>query len=145
MPQIDLKDRFGPRPPILLRQQALQLPVGPVAACDETGRARGQSRRHPHIAHAIAQAGLDGRDRRGLIGTGLRLILRTLIEKWNEVEVEIALAERLQGLAFEIERRRGPERADRIGQQQTPAAAGSSLGFDFSRSMLSPTRKYTSV
>src|SRR3984893_1179683 len=109
MPQIDLQDRFGPRSPILLRQQALQLPVGPVAAGDETGRARGQSRRNPPIAHAIAQAGLDDRDRRGLVGTGLRLILRALVEKWNEVEVEIALAERLQGLAFGIEGRRGTE------------------------------------
>jgi hypothetical protein len=36
----------------------------------------------------------------------------------------VALAQRFQRLAAEIERRRGPERIDRIGQQQHLDAAG---------------------
>src|SRR5258708_2981483 len=110
--------------PISLRQEALQFAVRPVAAGDETGCAGGQPGRGPHVADALPEADLDGRDRHGLVGGGLRFFLCILVEQWNEVEVEIALAERLQRLALEIEPRRGPERVDRIGEQQYLDAAG---------------------
>src|SRR6266404_9056935 len=108
MAQVDLQDRPGLGRAIMLRQQALQFAVGPMTAGDETGCAGGQLRRGPHIADALAEAGLDDCDRRGFVGSGLRLVLCTLVEQWDQVEVDIALAERLQRLAFEIEPRRGP-------------------------------------
>src|SRR3954462_13285639 len=112
MPQIDLQYRLGPCARILLRQQPLQLAIWPVATGDETGRAGGQALRRPHIVDAIAETGFDGCDRDGLVRIGFRFVLRILVEQRNQIEIDIALAERFQWLALEIEPSGGPERVD---------------------------------
>jgi hypothetical protein len=58
-------------------------------------------------------------------------------------KVDLALAQRLERLALEARRHHGPERVDRIAQQQHLDAARArrfELRLDFSRSALSPAR-----
>ncbi len=77
----------------------------------------------------LAERGLDHRDGGGFID-GRLVLLRVVgrVDARDQVEVEIALAQRLQRLALELRWHRGPEGVDGIGQQQhLDAARGRSL------------------
>ena len=56
-------------------------------------------------------------------GLSLSFSPELVVEQRDQTEIDVALAQRFQRLAAEIERRRGPERVDRIGQQQHLDAA----------------------
>ena len=144
MVQIDFENRFGADAAVLPRQQPLKFAIGAMAAGDQTRRARGEALRGADIGDAIAKVQLDRGDNRRLVGVGFALILLAVVEQRNQREVDIALTQGFQRLAFEIKRCRAPERIDRIGEKQNLDAASGpdfSLGFPFSRSMLSPARK----
>src|SRR5438270_13750825 len=100
MPQIDLEDRLGPDTARLLRQYPSELAIGPVTARNQARCAGGQSRRGPHVGDTVAQACLDDRYRSRFIGRGLGLVRGLLVDQRDQVEIEIALAQRLQRLAL---------------------------------------------
>ena len=75
MPQVDLQDRRRPGAARLLRQQPFQFAIRTVTAGDQAGGAGGQPCRGLHVGDAFAEARLDARDRLGLVGGGLRLVL----------------------------------------------------------------------
>ncbi len=123
MAQVDLEDRLRHRAAVLLREEALQHAVArsPPATRHEAlevsrCEARTSATRSP-------SASLIGRDRRGLIRFGARPSRPPCRRQPDQAEIDIALAQRLQRLAAEIDRRRGPERVHGIGQQQHLDAA----------------------
>ena len=124
MTQIDLEDRLGAQAPVLLRQDALELAARALAVGNEAGGRAGEARRGLDVADALAERGLDHGNGGGLVGGRLVLLrLVRLVDARDQVEIEIALAQRLQRLALELRRHRGPEGVDGIGQQQHLDAA----------------------
>ena len=124
MAHVDLEDRLGDGAAVLLRQQPLQLrsrPWPPATRQDALVVSRCEARtsdtRSPSVslitAMVAASSAPDG-----------SLFFGLVVEQRDQPEIDIALAQRFQRLAAEIERRRGPERIDRIGQQQHLDAAG---------------------
>src|SRR5206468_2723563 len=54
---------------------------------------------------------------------GFRIRAGRLLEHWYQAEIHLALTERLERLAAEVERHRGPDRVYRVSQQQHLDAA----------------------
>ena len=94
MPQIDLQDRLCSRAGRLLRQYPLEHAVGPVTAGNEAGRTGGEPGRGFDVGDAIPQARLDERDGGRLIRRGRGLVLGMLVQKRDEIEIQITLAQR---------------------------------------------------
>ena len=87
-------------------------------------RSRSAAARRATSETRSPSASLISGNRRRLVGAGfILLVVGLVIQQRDQGEIDIALAQRLQRLAAEIERRRGPERIDRIGQQQHLDAA----------------------
>src|SRR5437016_3970244 len=95
-----------------------------------------QALRGAHVRHPLAERKLHGGDHARLVGlvfVSLRLIL-LVVERRHQAEIDITLAQGLERLAVEVELRRGPERIDRVAEQQhlDAARAGSfELGIGF--------------
>src|SRR3977135_112812 len=96
--------RSGPCPPAT-RQAALS-----VSRCEARTAENGPP-------SGGVRARLDGVGLAGVVLAG------GLVEQRHEAEIDLALAQRLERLALEIERQRGPEGIDRVGQQQHLDAA----------------------
>ena len=124
MTDIQFQDRLCANAAPLARQQTLDLKIRPMFRGHETGRAVRKPLRGAHLGDMLAERCLHCAD--DSLGVGLiklDLLVRRLFEQRHEPEIDIALAERLEGLAAEVQRQGGPERVDRIAQQQHLDAA----------------------
>ncbi len=133
MAHVQLEDRLGAGATVGARQQAVELAVAALGAGDQAGGALGQALRGTHVGDLVAQRLLHGlQDGRVVVARGL--VLGLVIEERDQAEVDIALAQRAQRLAFELLRHGRPEGIDRIGQQQHFDATGArrlELGIGF--------------
>ena len=125
MLHVELEDGFAAAAAVLAFEQALQFAIPPLRARHQAGGAVGQARRGLHLRHLVAEHLLGGLQHRGIvldrIGAGLLGLL--FVDERDQAEIDFALAQRLERLAFEFLRHRRPEGIDRIGQQQHLDAA----------------------
>ena len=122
-----LSSRIGlaPRRGSGARQQALELAVGALRAGDQAGGAVGQALRGAHVGDALAQRLLHGGDHRRVVDRlgGGSSLGRLVSSSGTRPKSTSPWLSDLQRLALEVLRHRGPERIDRIGQQQHLDAA----------------------